>query len=79
MSLLKQHKSYSLYFDHTHCILIIHLHFDAYQYVELTREKVLCFVWTRKFKRIIHLFQEFKIFYTKMTCLDKIIRKQIKI
>jgi len=32
----------------------------------------------RQFRRVIHLFEKFEILYSKMTCLDKVIRKKFK-
>jgi len=31
----------------------------------------------RKFKRVIHLFEEFEILSSKMTCLDEKIKKKL--
>jgi len=35
-------------------------------------------VWTRQFKRVIHLFREFKILCNEMLCLDREIKKHLK-
>jgi len=37
------------------------------------------FVWMRQFKRIIHLFEEFKIFSRKMICLNMKIKRKLKL